>query len=274
MYTITTFDTLIVKHKEEMIMNLFSKKNLCPICGSLNSWLLPLKIEDEYICGTCQNKIDIAADKEIYLTMQGLREYIEFYDRNQLLREQFIISERFDFDHWDTKIIFDYRHKMFCMSKKPDKTVFYGKQLKSFTIKEDSIPLFEGSVAGIKRYVSTVPERAKLFAPYIIHFLMKKHQTRATLKSDDDKENQMTTIKCFDVPGPFQTFNVELHFDHPYCTVIKCDIDAPKFSSDNPDLNDYIRSYQCSIERIEKMVVAFKTVAFPSAPEQFISLSQ
>jgi hypothetical protein len=57
----------------------------------------------------------------------------------------------------NTKIIFDYQNRMFCMSKNPDKTVFEGKQLISFTIKEDSTPLFEGSASGIKRYTRTLP---------------------------------------------------------------------------------------------------------------------
>jgi hypothetical protein len=254
-----------------MIMGLFSNKPLCPICGGKNSWLLPMKIEGEYICGTCQNKIDMETDKAMHLTMQDLKEYFEFYDRNHMLRDQFVISEQFNCDLWDTKIIFDYHHKMFCMSSKPDKTVFYGKHLKSFTIKEDNIPLFEGSATGIKRYTSTVPESARALAPYIIHFLMKRHQTLATLKLDYDKENKATQI--FNVLEPFRVFNVELHFDHRYWTVIRCLLDGPRFSGDNPDLNDYIRSYQCSIEQIEKLVVALKTVAFPGAPEQFISLS-
>jgi hypothetical protein len=96
------------------------------------------------------------ADKESNLTMQGFREYLAFYNQNQILKDRFVVSERIDFGLWDTKIIFDYQNKLFCMSKNPDKTVFEGSQLKSFTIKEDNTPLFEGSAAGIRRYASTV----------------------------------------------------------------------------------------------------------------------
>ncbi len=251
-------------------MGLFSKKPPCPICGGKISWFLPSKIEGEYICDTCNGKIDMDAGKASHLTMQGFREYLAFYDQNQLLRGQFVITEKIDFGLWDTKIIFDYQNKLFCMSKNPDKTVFEGKQLKSFTIKEDNAPLFEGSAAGIKRYASTVPERVMALAPQITQFMMNRQMARTLDKLDDGKANGSAPMQYFDVPEPFQAFNVELHFDHPYWTVIKCDMEGPRFSNDHPDVNDYIRSYQSSIEQIEKLVAAFRTVAFPGVPEQSI----
>ncbi|WP_186430159.1 DUF4428 domain-containing protein [Clostridium sp. BSD9I1] len=251
-------------------MGLFSKKPPCPICGGKISWFLPSKIEGEYICDTCYNKIDMESDKENHLTMQEFKEYLAFYDQNQLLKDKFVISERVDFGLWDTKIIFDHQNKLFCMSKNPDKTVFEGKQLKSFTIKEDNIPLFDGSAEGIRRYTSTVPERAMAMAPQIAQFMMNRQMARAIDKLDDGKQNGSAPVQYFDVPEPFQAFNVELHFDHPYWTVIKCDMDGPRFDNNLPDVNDYIRSYQRSIEEIEKLVEAFKTVAFPSSTEQSI----
>lgn len=253
-------------------MGLFTKKPPCPICGGKISWLLPSKIEGEYICDTCNQKIDMADDKRNSLTMQGLREYLLFYDQNQRLKELFEISERIDFGLWDTKIIFDYTNTLLCMSKNPDKTVFEGRQLKSFIIKEDSTPLFEGSAEGIKRYVSTVPERAMALAPQINQFMMSRQLARTIDRLDDGKENRTVPTQYFDVPEPFRAFNVELHFDHPYWTVIKCDMDGPRFSNDRPDVNDYINSYQSSIQEIEKLVSALKTVAFPTAPEQFVGL--
>lgn len=253
-------------------MGLFSKKPPCPICGGKISWFLPSKIEGEYICDTCHNKIDMDSDKASQLTMQGFREYLAFYDQNQLLKDQFVISERIDFGFWDTKIIFDHQNKLFCMSKNPDKTVFEGKQLKSFTIKEDSAPLFEGSATGIRRYASTVPERAMALAPQIAQFMMNRQMARALDKLDDGKENRSTPTQYFNIPEPFRAFNVELHFDHSYWTVIKCDMDGPRFDNTIPDVNDYLRDYQRNIEEIEKLVAALRTVAFPGASEQSVGL--
>lgn len=89
---------------------------------------------------------------------------------------------------------------------------------------------------------------------------------------ENGTDNRTILMQYFDVPEPFKAFNVELHFNHPYWTVIKCDMDGPKFSNEHPDVKDYTHSYQRSIEEIEKLVVALKTVAFPNAPEQSIGL--
>ncbi|SHI63193.1 DUF4428 domain-containing protein [Lutispora thermophila] len=248
-------------------MGLFSKKPPCPICGGKISWFLPSKIEGQYICDTCYSKIDMDNDKKCNLTMQGFKEYLAFYDENQHLKSKFAVSEKIDFGIWDTKIIFDYQNKLFCMSKNPDKTVFEGKHLKSFIIKEDNIPLFEGSSEGIRCYTSTVPERAMALAPQIAQYMMSKQLARAIDKMDDGKENRTAPIQLFDIPEPFKAFNVELYLDHPYWTVIKCDMDGPRFSHEHPNVNDYIRDYQDSIKEIEKLVKALKTVAFPGTVE-------
>lgn len=252
-------------------MGLFNKKPPCPICGGKISWFLPSKIEEEHICDICYSKIDMDSSKESQLTMQGFREYLAFYDQNQLLKDQFVISERIDFGLWETKIIFDFQNKLFCMSKNPDKTVFECKQLKSFIIKEDSFLLFEGSAEGIRRYTSTVPERAMAMAPQIAQFVANRQMARALDKLDDGKENRSTTVQFFDIPEPFQAFNVELHFDHPYWTLVKCDMEGPRFNNTHPNVHDYIRSYQSSLEEIERLVAAFKTVAFTEAAEQSMS---
>lgn len=241
-------------------MGLFSKKTVCPICGGKISWFLPLKIEGEYICDTCYGKIDMESEKLSNLTMQGFREYLKFYDQNRLLKDKFVICQRVDFGLWDTKIIFDYNNKLFCMSEKPDKTVFEGKHLKSFTIKEDNSLLFEGSAEGIRRYASTVPERAVALATQM---------ARVINKLDGGKGNRTTLMKYFDILEPFQAFKVELHLDHPYWTVIKCELDSPKFSGEFPNVNDYICDYKRRIKEIEKLVLALKAVSFQGVPGTF-----
>lgn len=253
-------------------MGLFSKKPPCPICGGKISWFLPSKIEGEYICDTCYGKVDMDSDKVSNLTMQGFLEYLTFYEQNQRLKDQFVISQKIDFGLWDTKIIFDYSNKLFCMSKNPDKTVFEAGQLKAFRIKEDNVLLFEGSAQGIRRYTSSVPERAMALAPQITQFMRNKQMTRTIDKLDDGKANRSAPVQYFTGREPFRRFNVELHLEHPYWSVIKCDMEGPRFDNQHPDVSDYLTSYQFSIEEIEKLVDAFKTVSFPSTPDQSIVL--
>ena len=109
-------------------------------------------------------------------------------------------------------------------------------------------------------------------APQISQYMMSRQMTRALDKLDDGKANGSAPVQYFDVPEPFRAFNVELHFDHPYWTVIKCDMDGPRFNNTQPDVNDYLRDYRSNIEEIEKLVAAFKTVAFPGAVEQSVNL--
>lgn len=254
-------------------MGLFSKKSPCPICGGKISWILPSKIEGECICSNCYNKIDMESEKLKSLTMQELHQYLAFYEQNKTLKDKFVISESIDFGLWDTKFIFDHENKLFCMSKNPDKTVFEGHNLKSFTIKEDNVILFEGSVQGIRRYQSTVPERAMAMTPQITQFMMNTQMARAIDKLDDGTSNGSASIKYFDIPEPFKVFNVELHFEHPYWSVIKCDMDGPKFDNSRPDINSYIRQYQRNIEELEKLVLALKTLAFANTQEQSVGTS-
>lgn len=254
-------------------MGLFSKKPPCPICGGKISWFLPSKIEGQYICDTCYGKIDMESQKANQLNMEGFREYLAFYEQNQALKDRFAISQKIDFGLWDTKIIFDFENKLFCLGKEPNKTVFEGKQLKYFIIKEDSTPLFEGSPQGIRRYPSNVPERAMALSPQIAQYMLSRRMAKALDRMDDGKENGSAPTQYFDIPEPFKAFNVELHFDHPYWTVIKCDMDGPRFNNEHPDVNEYLQNYQNSMEEMEKLVNALKLVAFPDAPEQRSSLN-
>jgi len=251
-------------------MGLFSKRPPCPICGGKVTGILPWKIEGQYVCKACYGKIDMDSSKEKQLTMQEFREYLQFYDQNQQLKDKFVISETVDFGVFDTKIIFDYESNLFCMSKRPDKTVFEGKHLKSFTIKEDNALLFEGSAAGIRRFESTVSERARAMAPQIARFIMNKSVARTLDRLDDGKENGSAPRQYFNIPEPFRSFNVELHLDHPYWTVIRCDMGGPRFSNENPDINDYLHTYQNRIGELEKFVAAFRRVSFPNASEQYV----
>lgn len=250
-------------------MGLFGKKPPCPICGGKIGWLMPSKIEDEYICSDCYAKIDMQDEIKNSLTMQKFREYLGFYEKNCLLRDRFVISQTVDFGWWDTKLIFDYENHLFCLSKNPDKTIFEGKDLVSFVIKEDTTPLFKGTANGIKRYESSIPEKAMALAPridqYIINRQMMENLERMTRDKDDNTYRRMPTM---DIPEPFKKFNVELRFDHPYWNSFHCDMNGPTFSDTYPDVNDYIRSYQNSVKELEILVDALREVAFPKAMDE------
>ncbi len=115
---------------------------------------------------------------------------------------------------------------------------------------EDNSLLFQGSAEGTCRYASTVLERVMALTPQIAQFFLNRRMARAIDKLNDGKENTAAPTQYFDIPEPFHSFNVELHFDHPYWTVIKCDMEGPRFSRQQPDVNEYIHDYNRCIEEI------------------------
>ena len=122
--------------------------------------------------------------------MQEFLQYRAFREENQKLAEQFTISEKVDFGAFDTKIIFDFDKQLFCMSKRPDKTIFHGSELKSFVIKEDSFPLIEGSASGLVRHESGVQDQVRTYMPMITQFQMEKEMRRQREQMESIRTSQ------------------------------------------------------------------------------------
>lgn len=246
-------------------MGLFNKKEPCPICGGKVPMLLATKIQGQPICNDCAAKIDLPQELECALTMQSFHEYLDFYEQNRKLREGFVPSEKIDFGWLDTKLIFDYEHKLFCMSSDLDKTIFEGTQLKSVTVWEDNQLLFEGSPEALKWHESLVPGWAETIAPQIDQLRLNQELVAAIDRLDDDADCRHS--RYVDIPEPFEQFNVELRLDHPYWKVIACDMLGPVISSTYPDVGDYMDDYARDRQTVGELVYALATVAFPNAVE-------
>lgn len=255
-------------------MGLFSKKDPCAICGGKVSGLFPWKVEGQLVCSECHGVTDLPDDMEKNLTLDEFKEYRKFREENQQLKEEFVITDTVDFGWFDTKIVFDTAHQLFCFDKNLNKTIFEGAQLKSFTIKEDSSLLYKGTPEGLMRYTSRVPETARAMAPQIMQYITEREiQERLDRLADRDREDGRTDYhrpsrQFMDLSEPFKEFNVELRFKHPYWKIIQCDMTGPTFSMDRPNINDYLVEYEEDIERVEMLVRALMDVAFPGAPER------
>ncbi|MGN0166886.1 MAG: SHOCT domain-containing protein [Acetatifactor sp.] len=260
-------------------MGLFSKKTPCAICGGVVKGLMPWKIEGQYICNDCYGTVDLPDNAMNYMTLDGFRGYMAFRDENKQLRERFQVTQQVDFGWLDTKFMFDMTNRLLCMDKHLNKTIFEGRQIKSFSIKEDSVPLFEGSASGLRRYVSTVPDRAMALAPQINQMLaqqeMQQNMEYLIDRLDDGQRNNSTGTyrQNIDIPEPFKNFYVEIWFDHPYWEVISADMSGPEFDNDLPDVNSYLNNYNQSAMMMEQLARALMEIAFPGAPEQVINSS-
>lgn len=243
-------------------MGLFTKKGPCAICGGKVKGLFPRSIDDQYICDDCYGNVDLPNGATNNMTLEDFRAYMAFRDENQQLKEKFQITQKVDLGWLNTKIVFDMNNRLLCMNKKLETTVFEGSQVKSFIIKEDSVPLLEGSAAGLRRYVSAVPTRAMAMEPQITMYRMQLQAQRAQGTADKQPDIR------FDIPEPFQNFNVEIRFEHPYWDVFQADMKGPTFNNSDPDINCYLDEYHRDAATMEELAQALMQIAFPGASEQ------
>lgn len=246
-------------------MGLFTKKEPCAICGGKVKGLLPWKIEGQYVCDSCHGVVDVQKDKED-MTMEQFRQYLAFREENQALKDQFTISQKVDFGAFDTKLVFDFDHRLFCMDQHLGKTVFRGGEIKSFVIQEDGAPIFEGGPQGLVRYESIVPEHLTMMAPQLNQILMQK-QLEDQLNVGRDPDHRPAP-RFYDIPEPFKKFQVSIYVNHPYWSLLECDRSGPTFDNDYPDVNDYMNRYQEGYWLMENLAQCLMTVAFPDAPAE------
>lgn len=246
-------------------MGLFTKKEPCAICGGKVKGLLPWKIEGQYVCDSCHGVVDVQKDKED-MTMEQFRQYRAFREENQALKDQFTISQKVDFGAFDTKLVFDFDHRLFCMDQHLGKTVFRGGEIRSFVIQEDGAPIFEGGPQGLVRYESVVPGHLTMMAPQLNQILMQK-QLEDQLNVGRDPEHRPAP-RFYDIPEPFKKFQVSIYVDHPYWSLLECDRSGPTFDNDYPDVNDYMNRYQEGYWLMENLAQCLMAVAFPDVPAE------
>ena len=249
-------------------MGLFGKKDPCAICGGKVSGLFPSKIEGKHVCNNCYGVVDLPADAMNDMTIERFKQYMQFREENALLKEQFVKSETIDFGVFDTKLVFDHTNKLLSLKKNLDGTIFEGKHIASFSILEDTMPLFEGSQAGLRRYVSTIPNRVLAMSPQIDEYRMKKQMRDQANRNNEDYNSSSYDIN---IPEPFRHFNLVIRFKHPYWTEFRADMDAPIFSNSNPRIEDYMRDYEQKVITMENLARALMDLAFEGMPEQMVN---
>ena len=78
------------------------------------------------------------------MTIDDFKQYIQFYEDNQALRDQFEENYSFNFGLFGGDLVLDIFHGLFRVNCDKDSLAFQADNLKSFRILEDSRVLFEG----------------------------------------------------------------------------------------------------------------------------------
>ena len=249
-------------------MGLFGKKDPCAICGGTVKGLFPHKVEGQLVCKDCYGQVHLPDGAVDHMTLPAFREYMAFREENALLKQGFQTTQQVNFGWFDDQIVFDVPNGLFCMTSDLNTTIFEGKNIKSFVIREDGAPLFEGSAAGLVCYTSTVPDRVAAMAPMIQQMAMMMEMKRQAERFADDDDRNRFSYYNNDIAEPFQQFVVEIHCEHPYWSTIKADKKGPTFNNSYPDANNYLREYHEGAEIMGQLAHALMAVAFPGAPEQ------
>lgn len=246
-------------------MGLFSKKDPCAICGGKVKGLFSNKIDGHYICSDCYGVVDLPAETLGRMRVEDFRGYMTFREENDQLRKAFQTTSQVDFGWLDNKFLFDEQNRLLCMNKHLTTTIFRGQEIRSFAIYEDAALLIEGSEAGIFYHPSMVPASARAMEPDITRFRMHAELQRTAQRILDRDDNNNRPAPRFDMPEPFQNFNVEIRFDHPYWHVFTADMSGPRFDNERPDVNDYLNEYHRNVETMQQLAQALAAVAFPHA---------
>lgn len=265
-------------------MGLFGKKDPCVFCGEKVKGLFPHKIEGQYVCSDCYGVVDLPQGWEQNMTIEKFRRYMQFREENNRRKEGFQVNRKVDFGFFDTKMVFDYQKKAFCMTQDLTTTLFFADDILSFIIKEDNTPLFEGSADGLICHTSTVPERANALMPQIQQYMaqrqMQENMERMLDAMDgkiDNNFNQNQTVNHMyrDIPEPFQNFNLEIMMKHSYWRILKADKSGPRFNNDHPDVNFYLREYDRDVTVMEELADALMQLILPpGTPVNRISADQ
>ena len=255
-------------------MALFGKREACAICGGKVKGLFPWKVEGQLVCNECHGVVDVPDDLVNNLNMSQFRAYMAFRDENNALKEHFRTTCEVNTGFFGTTFVFDTNNRLMCLDPNLQKTVFKGNEIVSFSIREDSTPIFEGSANGLLRYPSTVPERANAMMPQITQIVMQKNLER-TMRSMADNDrgrsgNNPPPRRYIDLPEPFAKFYIDIRFDHPYWGTLCVEKGGPTFNNEYPDVHDYLRQYNDAARDMERLAMALMAVAFPNAGEQVV----
>lgn len=235
-------------------MGLFSnKKKPCPICGNATPRLLPDTVEGMPICKECARKKDMPDYVFDGMTVEAFRQYLDFHQQNQPLRNQF--QPTFS---WE-EISLDVPKRLFRVNKNAEALVLEASCLRSFRVLEDSNVLLESTPAGLRSYDSDVPARVQAAMPVIAQFNMQLEQFRQMERMRESMKRRgedppYVSEPLFDYPIFQKGFVVELTMEHPYWGGTHSRYTpGPRFDVTYPRTDDFLRDYEREVRQLNDL---------------------
>lgn len=260
-------------------MGLFvNKQKVCPVCNRPTPRIFPTKIEGMPICKECDSKIDLPEGMANQMSLESFRQYLDFYDQNQELRDIFMEAYRVDFTAFNSVIAMDTANRLFRLRGNDTSLVMKASDLKSFRILEDNVPLFEGEGDTLRCHSSDIPALVQDMKPQIVQFRMQQEMYRQLERMDREvedrrKKGDKTQLSYdmsgpeFDAPVPFRYFYVELTLSHPYWDGFRGKIEAPKFNRHSPSVDTYLNDYQEKADKLYTLARDLMQLIHPGARE-------
>lgn len=264
-------------------MGLFTnKKKTCPICGEPTPLMFSTKVEDVPICKECSKKIFLPEGKLEEMTMDDFREYMKFYEENQVLRDKFSPTYEYSVGFSWMTVKLDPVNGLFALHGADNALVFEKSCIETYRILEDDNPLYQGNKKAIKFFESSVPEIVRGMSGQIMQFqselrryemMERMERMHEEARRDDDDSNRSYTRPyiprpTFDVPEPFRNFKVRVRLEHPYWQGIhQGKIGAPTFSNYDPDIEQYLNDYYRTRDSLYELALEFKRLVNPQSKE-------
>lgn len=263
-------------------MGLFSNnKKLCPICGNPTPRLLPTKVENVPICKECAARIELPDGALDQMTLEDFRQYIDFYDGNYPLREQFTETYRYHFGFFGGDLVVDGGRRLFRLKGTDGALVFEAGALRSFRVLEDGRVLFENGPDALLCHPGDVAQRVAALEPEMVRFHMdlREYERMEDMERMRDRDRgpgrdappppPKPPRPSFDAPAPVGEFRVELTFDHPYWHEFSKKVKAPGFDRDDPTVDGYLAQYDEVVEPLHGLAAVLMGVMVPGAGERW-----
>lgn len=261
-------------------MGLFTNnKKLCPICSSPTPRIFPTSVEGMPICKECNRKVDLPDGMLNGMTLEEFRQYMDFYNQNQALRDIFTKNIQLGESYESNNLLIDTTHGLFRLKVEKTSLVFEASNLVSFQILEDNMPIFESAGDILKCHKSDIPERVRAMSDQVMQIAMqlqvyeeverieREKQRERERRGETETQPSYSSRPNIDLPIPLDFFYVELTLNHPYWGEYRGRMFGPRFTRANPSVGAYLDDYEKSLDKLHEMAVALMQMINPDARE-------